>query len=130
MSKKKRNSVSRNESRQNFYEGIKRLRADIKAGRTTADTFKVENYFNSNYGRQDLMLLLETDYEPDYKLCALYMTIMNRMRNINRRRRTPKCETIIQGTMLHFAPDEQTCIEYLKSLGYKILKPKTEYEEI
>jgi hypothetical protein len=40
---KKKNSLPRKETWKRFYEGIMKLRADIKSGVTTAETFKVED---------------------------------------------------------------------------------------
>ena len=129
MSKKK-NSLPRKEAWKRFYEGIMRLRADIKSGVTTADTFKVEDYFVANYGRYDLEPLLRSKKDPDERACTLFMYFYNRFKNKDTKRRQHKPRTFEYS--IEFAElDDKSCIEFLKQRGYKIYKPRPiEYDEV
>lgn len=129
MSKKK-NSLPRKEAWKRFYEGIMRLRADIKSGVTTADTFKVEDYFVANYGRYDLEPLLRSKKDPDERACTLFMYFYNRFKNKDTKRRQHKPRTFEYS--IEFAEfDDESCIEFLKQRGYKIYKPRPiEYDEV
>jgi hypothetical protein len=127
---KKKNSLPRKQAWKRFYEGIVRLRADIKSGVTTADTFKVEDYFVTNYGRYDLEPLLRSKKEPDERSCTLFMYFYNRFKNKEARRRSQK-QRVFEYSIEFNELDEDKCIKFLKERGYKILKPRpTEYDEV
>ena len=122
MSKKK-NSLPRKEAWKRFYDGIMRLRADIKSGVTTAETFKVEDYFVTNYGRYDLEPLLRSQTDPDERACTLFMYFYNRFKNkeAKRRQRKPRVSEY----------DIKIAEELLKHRGYKLFRPRpTEYDEV
>jgi hypothetical protein len=118
---KKKNSLPRKQAWKRFYEGIVRLRADIKSGVTTADTFKVEDYFVTNYGRYDLEPLLRSKKEPDERSCTLFMYFYNRFKNKEARRRSQK-QRVFEYNIEFNELDEDKCIKFLKERGYKILK--------
>jgi hypothetical protein len=118
---KKKNSLPRKQAWKRFYEGIVRLRADIKSGVTTADTFKVEDYFVTNYGRYDLEPLLRSKKEPDERSCTLFMYFYNRFKNKEARRRSQK-QRVFEYSIEFNELDEDKCIKFLKERGYKILK--------
>lgn len=127
MSKRK-NSLPRKEAWKRFYEGIKRLRADIKSGVVTAKTYKVEDYFTTNYGRYDLEPLVTSAAEPDERACSLFMYYYNRFKNATRRQRT---QHHFQYEIEFAEFDEDSCIKFLKQRGYKIYRPRpTEYDEV
>jgi hypothetical protein len=127
---KKKNSLPRKQAWKRFYEGIVRLRADIKSGVTTADTFKVEDYFVTNYGRYDLEPLLRSKKEPDERSCTLFMYFYNRFKNKEARRRSQK-QRVFEYNIEFNELDEDKCVKFLKERGYKILKPRpTEYDEV
>ena len=127
---KKKNSLPRKEAWKRFYEGIMKLRADIKSGVTTAETFKVEDYFVTNYGRYHLEPLLISKEDPDERACSLFMYFYNRFKNNEAQRK--KCKHRVFEYDIKFAEfDEDSCIDFLKQRGYKILKPRpTEYDEV
>ena len=118
---KKKNSLPRKQAWKRFYEGIMRLRADIKSGVTTADTFKVDDYFVTNYGRYDLEPLLRSKKEPDERSCTLFMYFYNRFKNKEARRRSQK-QRVFEYSIEFNELDEDKCIKFLKERGYKILK--------
>ena len=118
---KKKNSLPRKQAWKRFYEGIVRLRADIKSGVTTADTFKVEDYFVTNYGRYDLEPLLRSKKEPDERSCTLFMYFYNRFKNKEARRRSQK-QRVFEYSIEFNELDEDKCVKFLKERGYKILK--------
>ena len=125
---KKKNSLPRKEAWKRFHDGIQRLRADIAAGVTTADTYKVEDYFTTHYGRGDLEPLVRSTKQPDERACTMFMYFYNRFKNVPRRKR--KTVQVVEQHIDFLEFNEENCIDYLKSRGYRILKPKTEYEEI
>lgn len=118
---KKKNSLPRKQAWKRFYEGIVRLRADIKSGVTTAETFKVEDYFVTNYGRYDLEPLLRSKKEPDERSCTLFMYFYNRFKNKEARRRSQK-QRVFEYSIEFNELDEDKCVKFLKERGYKILK--------
>lgn len=126
---KKKNTLSRRDGHKRFYENVMKLRADIKSGVTTAETFKVEDYFNTKYGRYVLEPLLLSKIEPDRRACSLFMYLYNRFRNEQQKRK--RKNVVIQQEIKFAELEPDTCISYLKSLGYKIMKPRpVEYDEI
>ena len=128
MSKKK-NSLPRKEAWKRFYDGIMRLRADIKSGVTTAETFKVEDYFVTNYGRYDLEPLLRSQTDPDERACTLFMYFYNRFKNKEAKRRSK--HRVFEYDIKFAEFDEDSCIEFLKQRGSKIFRPRpTEYDEV
>lgn len=128
MSKKK-NFLPRKEAWKRFYDGIMKLRADIKSGVTTTKTFKVENYFVANYGRYDLEPLLRSETDPDERACTLFMYFYNRFKNRDAKRRSK--HRVFEYDIKFEEFDEDSCIEFLKQRGYKILRPRpTEYDEV
>jgi hypothetical protein len=120
---KKKNSLPRKEAWRRFYEGIMRLRADIKSGVTTSETFKVEDYFVTNYGRYDLEPLLRSQTDPDERACTLFMYFYNRFKNKEAKRRQRKYRVSEY--------DIRLAEELLKQRGYKLFRPRpTEYDEV
>lgn len=119
MSKKK-NSLPRKEAWKRFYDGIMRLRADIKSGVTTAETFKVEDYFVTKYGRYDLEPLLRTHTAPDERACTLFMYFYNRFKNKETKRRSK--HRVFEYDIKFAKFDEDSCIKFLKQRGYKIYR--------
>ena len=120
---KKRKSLPRKEAWKRFYDGIMRLRADIKSGVTTSETFRVEDYFVTKYGRYDLEPLLRSQTEPDERACTLFMYFYNRFKNkeANRRQRKYRVSEY----------DIRLAEELLKQRGYKLFRPRpTEYDEV
>lgn len=129
MSKKK-NRLPSKEAWKRFYDGIMRLRADIKSGVTTAETFKVEDYFVAHYGRYDLEPLLRSKTDPDERACTLFMYFYNRFKNKEPKRRQRK-HRVFEYDIKFAEFDEDSCIEFLKQRGYKIYRPRpTEYDEV
>ena len=120
---KKKNSLPRKEAWRRFYEGIMRLRADIKSGVTTSETFTVEDYFVTNYGRYDLEPLLRSQTDPDERACTLFMYFYNRFKNKEAKRRQRKYRVSEY--------DIRLAEELLKQRGYKLFRPRpTEYDEV
>lgn len=129
MSKKK-NSLPSKEAWKRFYDGIMRLRADIKSGVTTAETFKVEDYFVAHYGRYDLEPLLRSKTDPDERACTLFMYFYNRFKNKEPKRRQRK-HRVFEYDIKFAEFDEDSCCEFLKQRGYKIYRPRPiEYDEV
>lgn len=129
MSKKK-NSLPSKEAWKRFYDGIMRLRADIKSGVTTAETFKVEDYFVAHYGRYDLEPLLRSKTDPDEMACTLFMYFYNRFKNKEPKRRQRK-HRVVEYDIKFAEFDEDSCCEFLKQRGYKIYRPRPiEYDEV
>ena len=125
---KKKNFLPRKQAWKRFHEGIVNLRADIKAGITTADTYKVEDYFATHYGRDDLLPLVVSKTEPDERACTLFMYFFNRFRNKKYKRQ--KQAQVVERHVDFIEFNEENCTDYLKSQGYRILKPHTEYKEV
>ena len=118
--KNKRNSLSRKDGWKRFYNGIIKLRADIRNGATTVDTFNVDDYFVTHYGREDLRPLIASEKEPDERACSMFMYFFNRFRNTPRRK-IKKVKVIDRRIDLVELTDEN-CIAYLKMKGYRIIK--------
>jgi hypothetical protein len=125
---RKKNCLPRKEAWKRFYEGIKRLRADIQSGVTTAKTYKVEDYFATNYGRYDLEPLVNSSQEPDERACTMFMYFYNRFKNATRKQRK---HHVFQYDIEFAEFDDESCIKFLKQRGYKILRPRPiEYDEV